>query len=63
MIMICVYETGELELLMDRANELCEFRINSVLTEMSNIMLCELPEDEPWTIDNFLQRTQVSQIA
>ncbi|XP_038070084.1 dynein heavy chain 5, axonemal-like isoform X1 [Patiria miniata] len=54
-----VYKSlGELELLMDRANDLCQFRINAVLLDMSTTPLCELPEDEPWTIDQFLQNTQ-----
>ena len=50
---------GELELLMDRANDLVEFRINAVLHEMSTTQLCDLPEDEPWTVQYFLDRTQV----
>eukprot|EP00057_Strongylocentrotus_purpuratus_P020210 XP_011674684.1 PREDICTED: dynein heavy chain 5, axonemal-like [Strongylocentrotus purpuratus] len=49
---------GELELLMVRASDLCQFRINVVLKEMSEIQLCELPEDEAWTTDQFLKRTQ-----
>ncbi len=53
---------GELELLMDRANDLCQFRINAVLFEMSTTTLCELPEDEPWTIEQFLQNTQVNKL-
>ncbi|XP_077866685.1 dynein axonemal heavy chain 5-like [Saccoglossus kowalevskii] len=54
-----VYDAlGELELLMDRANDLVQYRINSVLQEMSTTMLCELPEDEPWTAEQFLDKTQ-----
>ena len=53
--------TGELELLMDRASDLCQFRINAVLKEMSEAQLCELPEDEPWTTEQFLKRTQVGE--
>ncbi|XP_077982678.1 dynein axonemal heavy chain 5-like [Glandiceps talaboti] len=53
-----VYDTlGELELLMDRANDLVQFRINSVLQDMSNTMLCELPEELPWTAEQFLDKT------
>ena len=51
--------TAELELLMSRTNDLVEFRIDAVLKEMSNTVLCELPADEPWTVEEFLQRTQV----
>lgn len=51
---------AELELLMDRANDLVDFRINAVLQEMSTMVLCELPDEEPWTVDEFLERTQVT---
>ena len=46
---------------MDRASDLCQFRINAVLKEMSEAQLCELPEDEPWTTEQFLKRTQVGE--
>ena len=46
--------------MMDRANDLVEFRIEAVLHEMSVTTLCELPDEEPWTIDKFLERTQVT---
>ena len=51
---------GDLELLMDWANDLVKFRINGVLKSMSNAKLCELPDEEPWTVDHFLEHTQVS---
>lgn len=55
-----VYDAlAELELLMDRANDLVEFRIDSVLQEMASTVLCELPGDEPWTVEQFLESTQV----
>ncbi|XP_074644897.1 dynein axonemal heavy chain 5-like [Tubulanus polymorphus] len=50
---------SDLELLMDRANDLVEFRIDAVLYDMANVTLCELPEEEPWTVDKFLENTQV----
>ncbi|XP_064640332.1 dynein axonemal heavy chain 5-like isoform X2 [Lineus longissimus] len=50
---------ADLELLMDRANDLVEFRIDAVLMEMSMATLCELPEDEPWSVDKFLENTQM----
>uniref|UniRef100_A0A8C4H121 Dynein, axonemal, heavy chain 5 n=1 Tax=Dicentrarchus labrax TaxID=13489 RepID=A0A8C4H121_DICLA len=40
---------ADLELLMDRVNDLVEFRIDAVLQEMSGSTLCVLPEDEPVT--------------
>ncbi|XP_071824188.1 dynein axonemal heavy chain 5-like [Apostichopus japonicus] len=49
---------AKLDLLITRANDLCQFRINSVLEEMTMVPLCQLPEDEPWSIDFFLENTQ-----
>nr|XP_009683066.1 PREDICTED: dynein heavy chain 5, axonemal [Struthio camelus australis] len=49
---------GELELLLDRVNDLIEFRIDAVLQEMSSVPLCELPEDEPFSCEEFLQKTE-----
>ncbi|XP_076826555.1 dynein axonemal heavy chain 5 isoform X2 [Brachyhypopomus gauderio] len=49
---------GELELLLDRANDLVEFRIEAVLQEMSAIALCSLPEDDPITCEEFVQTTK-----
>uniref|UniRef100_A0A803XX58 Dynein axonemal heavy chain 5 n=1 Tax=Meleagris gallopavo TaxID=9103 RepID=A0A803XX58_MELGA len=40
-------QVAELELLLDRVNDLIEFRIDAVLQEMSSVLLCKLPEDEP----------------
>ncbi|CAH1780133.1 unnamed protein product, partial [Owenia fusiformis] len=53
-----VYKELELlELLIERTNDLAEFRIDAVLYDMSTLLLCELPGDEPWTVDEFLERT------
>uniref|UniRef100_A0A8D0GPG5 Dynein axonemal heavy chain 5 n=1 Tax=Sphenodon punctatus TaxID=8508 RepID=A0A8D0GPG5_SPHPU len=49
---------AELELLLDRVNDLLEFRIDAVLQEMSSVPLCRLPEDEPLTCEEFLQMTK-----
>ena len=51
---------SELELMMDRANDLIEFRIEAVLHEMSTTILCEMPEEEPWSVEKFIEKTQVS---
>ncbi|XP_047189213.1 dynein axonemal heavy chain 5 isoform X3 [Scophthalmus maximus] len=48
----------DLELLMDRVNDLVEFRIDAVLQEMSCSALCVLPEDEPVTCEEFVQTTR-----
>ncbi|KAM9353790.1 dynein axonemal heavy chain 5 isoform 3-T3 [Symphorus nematophorus] len=49
---------ADLELLMDRVNDLVEFRIDAVLQEMSGSTLCVLPEDEPVTCEEFVQTTR-----
>jgi dynein heavy chain len=55
-----VYKTlADLELLMDRAHDVNEFRIESVLKEMATTTLCQMPEDAPWTVEKFLENTQV----
>lgn len=35
-----------------------EFRIDAVLQEMSSMKLVELPEEEPWTVKEFLKNTE-----
>ncbi|NXL61516.1 DYH5 protein, partial [Chordeiles acutipennis] len=47
-----------LELLLDRVNDLIEFRIDAVLQEMNRVPLCKLPEDEPLSCEEFLQKTK-----
>uniref|UniRef100_A0A8P0TQF2 Dynein axonemal heavy chain 5 n=1 Tax=Canis lupus familiaris TaxID=9615 RepID=A0A8P0TQF2_CANLF len=48
----------DLELLLDRVNDLMEFRIDAVLEEMSSTPLCQLPQEEPLTCAEFLQMTK-----
>ncbi|CAB1334214.1 unnamed protein product [Coregonus sp. 'balchen'] len=50
----------DLELLMDRVNDLVEFRIDAVLQEMSGATLWVLPLDEPLSCDEFVQTTRSS---
>ncbi|CAH1269411.1 DNAH5 [Branchiostoma lanceolatum] len=49
---------GVLELLITRVNDISAYRIDAVLQEMATTVLCELPEEEAWTIEHFLERTQ-----
>ena len=49
----------QLELLIDRAQDVLEVRINGELKKMQDTKLCELPDNEPWTVDEFLQKTEV----
>ncbi|XP_034144998.1 dynein heavy chain 5, axonemal isoform X2 [Esox lucius] len=48
----------DLELLLDRVNDLVEFRIDAVLQGMSGATLCVLPLDEPVSCDQFVQTTR-----
>ena len=36
-------------------------RIDDVLKEISETMLCDLPEKKPWTLDEFVSKTKVRQ--
>lgn len=54
-----VYDTlREFELLIDRANDIKEFRIEKVFADISKTVFCELPTDQPWTMEYFSDRTQ-----
>ncbi|XP_064611990.1 dynein axonemal heavy chain 5-like isoform X2 [Liolophura sinensis] len=52
-------ELAKLELMMDRVHDLMEFRIEAILKEMSKTVLCQIPDEEPWTVDHFLENTQM----
>ncbi|XP_027744226.1 dynein heavy chain 5, axonemal isoform X1 [Empidonax traillii] len=52
------HKLAELELLLDRVNDLVEFRIDAVLQEMNSVPLCKLPEEEPLSCEEFLQKTK-----
>jgi len=51
---------GDLELLVDRVTDIIDYRIEAVLAEMSDTPLLDLSADEPGTVDQFIERTQVS---
>ena len=51
---------GELERLRKHAVDILDCRIEAVLEDMSLTPLCDLPEDEPVTVDTFLQLTEQS---
>jgi len=53
---------SELDLLTDRANELVEFRIEVIFREITSTVLCELPSEESWTVEYFVDRTRVSSL-
>ncbi|XP_052831159.1 dynein axonemal heavy chain 5-like [Octopus bimaculoides] len=45
-------------LLLDRVTDICEFRIEANLLDISQVKLCELPEVEPWSVKYFMEKTQ-----
>ena len=49
----------ELELLVERVSNTYEFQIQGVLTEIQSMELCALPDSEPWTVDEFVNHTEV----
>ena len=53
------FSKGDLELLLDRVNDLIEFRVDAILEEMSGTPLCQLPSEEPVSCEEFLQMTKV----
>ena len=56
-----VYATlGEVDLLVNRVVDMIEFRIEKILDDIANTKLVELPTDTPWTIDEFIKKTEVS---
>ena len=52
----------EFELLVDRALDIMTLQIGAVLQEIQCMPLCELPDTEPWTVQEFLSKTQVGYI-
>lgn len=46
--------------MLDRVNNLITYRIDAVLDEIATMSLCELPDDEPITPEEFLENTQVN---
>ena len=49
----------ELELLVERVSNTYEFQIEGVLAEIQSMELCALPDSEPWTVDEFVNQTEV----
>lgn len=49
----------ELEILISQANDILEMRIEGELEKMRQVVLCELPTTEPWTVQELLDKTVV----
>ena len=48
-----------LELLIDRATDVWEIQIKGNLEAIQNTLLCDLPDSDPWTPEQFIAKTQV----
>ena len=48
-----------LELLIDRSKDILDIQIEGVLKDITSTLLCELPGNEPWTIEEFVSRIKV----
>lgn len=53
----CYDRMEELERLSKQVKDILDCRIEAVLNEMSITALCDLPEDEPVTMEKFLSMT------
>ena len=51
-------ELENMDLVLKRANDLVVYRIEAVLNDITNIALNEINEDEPMSVEEFLQRTE-----
>ncbi len=49
-----------LELLIDRAKDMLGIQIEGVLEEIASTLLCDLPGNEPWTLEEFVSKIKVS---
>ena len=50
---------GSLELLVDRIIDILEFRVDAVLRDIATTKLCQIPDDEPVSVQQFLSSTEV----
>ena len=51
------------DILRFQVNDVREARIDSVLEEISSTPLCFLPDDKPWTVEEFISKTQVGDLT
>ena len=50
----------KLDLLLTRANNILTVRIEGDMTKCSSLILCSIPDSDPWTVGEFIQETKVS---
>jgi dynein heavy chain len=56
----CLTDIDDFSYLMSRANDIYANRIEKLLLAMNSIKLHALPEQQPWTLDKFLQEIKVT---
>ena len=49
----------KLEVLVNRSKDMLDIQVQGVLDKISSTLLCELPEGEPWVMEEFFSRTKV----
>jgi dynein heavy chain len=47
--------------MLERADDLITYRIDAILNEIATMSLCDLPDDEPITPEEFLHQTRVNE--
>lgn len=56
----CMASLDKLELLIERAKDILEIQIEGVLHEITNALICVLPGNEPWTIEEFVSKIKAN---
>ena len=56
----CRESLDKLELLIDRAKDILEIQIDGELSDITNTLICVLPDNEPWTIEEFVSKIKVT---
>ena len=49
----------EFELLVARANDLLSLQIEDGLSDITSMLICDLPDNDPWTTEEFISRNKV----
>lgn len=55
----CTRSLDNLDLLISRVTDILEIQIEGELRDITSTLLCDLPDNEPWTIEEFISRIKV----
>ena len=56
----CTASLNQLDLLVERARDVLEIQIEGQLHEINTTYICVLPDNEPWTMDEFISNMKAS---